>query len=220
VPAQPPGASIRFRWRLGVLVILLAVTGTGVYFLLPSLPSSLTGWFGASLFRPSPVGETSPPENTYPVIDEQTCQLSAEELFSRYHALGENYLKTRKTVTDSNQVRVRLTRNWREADFVCTQGFRDASRREIDRLQGIPIGAHFKEATRLNSCAGELLGKIERELGSETRPALLQRLMRDADRGRNLESDLTNITRDLAFYADKIERLVAEYRSNIEACSF
>ena len=76
----------------------------------------------------------------------------------------------------------------------------------------------MEEATRLNICAGLMIKKIETELNDESRPIIIQRLVREADRSRNLESDLTNISRDLAYLNNKTNRLIEGYRENLDAC--
>jgi len=63
-----------------------------------------------------------------------------------------------------------------------------------------------------------MIKKVESELNNESRPNIIQRLLKNADRSRNLESDLTNISRDLAYLNNKMVRLIEGYKSNLEAC--
>jgi hypothetical protein len=74
------------------------------------------------------------------------------------------------------------------------------------------------ESIKLNNCAGLLIKRLDKELNQESRPIIIQRLVRESDRARNLESDLTDIARDLAYLRNKTARLIDGFEENIEAC--
>ena len=152
------------------------------------------------------------------VYQPATCAWTDAEVFERYHALGESYVKILQRVDRGNQrlASLRLARG--KADAQCPASFLDDSRQEIDQLEKLPVSQWIGEATQLNGCAGLMIKKIESALNEETRPIVIQRLVHEADRARNLESDLTNISRDLAYLSNKTGRLIDGFKENLDAC--
>jgi stress response protein SCP2 len=214
-PPPPPRRSGGFRRFLRALFKtfaisfgLLIVGAAALYFFVPSLfenPEEL-------LQDPRAILQRLPIEYQQP-----TCALTDDEVFERYHALGENYVKILQRVDTSNQLLANLRQDLMR-DIQCPPSFVDKTRQEIDHLEKLPVQGWMEEATRLNVCAGLMIKKIETELGGESRPIIIQRLVREADRSRNLESDLTNISRDLAYLNNKTNRLIEGYRENLDAC--
>ncbi len=147
-----------------------------------------------------------------------TCAWTEDEVFKRYHALGESYVKILQRVGRGNQRLASLRLELGQADANCPASFLDNSRQEIEQLDKLPLAEWIREATQLNSCAGLMIKKIESDLNDETRPIVIQRLVHEADRARNLESDLTNISRDLAYLSNKTGRLIDGFKENLEAC--
>ncbi len=214
-PSPPPRRSGGFRGFLGKLfktfaisLALLVIGGAAAWYFFPSLfenPEEL-------LQDPRTILQRLPMEYKQP-----TCTLTDEEVFERYHALGENYVRILQRVDTSNQLLATLRQDL-IADARCPASFVDQTRQEIDQLEKLPVQGWMEEATRLNICAGLMIKKIETEMNGESRPIIIQRLVREADRSRNLESDLTNISRDLAYLHNKTNRLIEGYRENLEAC--
>jgi tellurite resistance protein TerA len=217
-PAPPPRPSRRsggfkgflravfktFAISFGLLILGVAA----LYFFVPSLfenPEEL-------LQDPRTILQRLPTEYQQP-----TCALADDETFERYHALGENYVRILQRVDTSNRLLAKL-RQELMADARCPASFVDQTRQEIDQLEKLPVQGWMEEATRLNVCAGLMIKKIETEMNGESRPIIIQRLVREADRSRNLESDLTNISRDLAYLNNKTNRLIEGYRENLDAC--
>ena len=207
----------RSKWGKFILAIfILVIAAAAVLIFYPSLlPVPLPKPVQQLIERIKPQGEG---QDNGMLVDSEQCKLSQDAILQRYHTLGENYLKVRQIVNDSNRRRARLAQDWRESGFQCNQAFIDKNQQQIKRLKSLPIDAYAAETTLLNICAGVLIADIEADLSAETRPALIQRLMQNADISRNLESDLTNIARDLAYFSNKADRLIEEYESNREAC--
>lgn len=214
-PPSPQRRSGGFKGFLGKLfktfavsIVLLVIGVAAAWYFFPSLfknPEDL-------LKDPRAILQRLPMDYQQP-----TCALTDEEVFERYHALGENYVKILQRVDTSNQLLANLRQDLMR-DIQCPPSFVDKTRQEIDHLEKLPVQGWMEEATRLNVCAGLMIKKIETELNGESRPIIIQRLVREADRSRNLESDLTNISRDLAYLNNKTNRLIEGYRENLEAC--
>ncbi len=147
-----------------------------------------------------------------------TCPFTDEQVFERYHALGDNYMRILKIIDASNENLTKAKNELRAMEAECPPLFKENNQKEIDRLEKLPIQGWIEEATRLNICAGIMFKKVETELKDESRPNIIQRLVKNADRSRNLESDLTNISRDLAYLNNKMVRLIEGYKSDLEAC--
>jgi tellurite resistance protein TerA len=195
-------------WLL-TIAILIAAVGAGVWFFKP-------GWIEA-------------PETIWPevraYIERQasalppaSCDLTDEQVFERYHALGENYVRILNRVDQSNRLLAELRQQIGQLQGSCPAAINTKSRREIAELEQLPVATWMQEATRLNACAGLIIKGLETELSDETRPIILQRLVRESDRARNLESDLTNIARDLAYLGNKTDRLIAGFSEVLDAC--
>ncbi|MDX1654963.1 MAG: TerD family protein [Candidatus Competibacteraceae bacterium] len=148
------------------------------------------------------------------------CQLETDEIYARYHKLGENYARIRDLIATSDEVRRNLRRMTREAGFGCSERFLETNRQHIERLETLQLDGWMAENTQLNICAGQLNDTIEARIQTEHRNTVLQRLIDEADRGRALESDLTNIARELAYFRNKAQRLIEAFKANIEACDF
>ena len=147
------------------------------------------------------------------------CPVNLDDLFGRYHALGESYLVMRDTVADSNTQRELVSKALRTSEFSCHDQFKDINTHEISRLRELPIDSWFGEASRLSVCIGQHIAEIEAKLGTETESALVSKLVQNADRTRLIESDLVNITRDLAYLRNKSERLIEAYNNHLLTCS-
>jgi len=227
-PFAEPAAN-RWGWLKWVLpVVILGAGLAGAFYYFPGL-SSYVGRPTAGVEQnnePKPTDSASdnrqvtatPAATSSRPYVEPTCGLTDSAVFERYHSLGDNYIKITKIVNNSNQTRAQLRQTMRDNDFQCSQSFVSSSRQEIERLKKLPITEWMQETTTLNICAGLMSQKVETALDSETRPAVIQKLVREADKARNLESDLTNIARDLAYYRNKTERLLSAYESNLEVC--
>jgi tellurite resistance protein TerA len=143
---------------------------------------------------------------------------SEQTLFARYHELGQQYIKILETVDDSNQLLATMREKLLSLTTTCAQTLIDQNRDAIIQLEALPVQRWMDEAIQLNVCAGKLIKQLELALDSESRPVVIQRLLQDADRARNLESDLTNISRDLAYLNNKVQRLIIGYHDNLDAC--
>ncbi len=234
-PPQPLEASNRLRrsrrsWlRIPAVLVVLLASGAGVWFVYraenhdpmiwlknagswlsshSSTPASSTGAIPRS-------GQKDPP----PLYEPPTCTWSNTEVFDRYHALGENYIKILQRIDRSNQNLEKWRLDLRNSDADCPTAFVDGNRQEIEQLQKLPVAEWMTEAIKLNNCAGLIINKVETDLNQESRPIISQRLVREADRARNLESDLTDISRDLAYLRNKRDRLLEGFQENLEACS-
>ncbi len=213
-PTRRRGSGLKkLLWAVFILALAAGVVLIFYPSLLPMpLPQPLQQWVNRIKPQHKHIQGNGMP------VDSEQCKLSQNEILQRYHTLGESYLKVRKIVNDSNRKRARLTQDWRESGFQCDQAFSEKNNTEINRLKELSLQTHAEETNLLNICAGVLIADIEANLRAETRPALIQRLMQNADISRNLESDLTNIARDLAYFSNKADRLIEEYQSNREAC--
>lgn len=149
---------------------------------------------------------------------EATCPFLDEEVFARYHKLGENYGNIDKTITTSNANFKEIQKEVLQAEG-CSPNQIEKNQREIDLLTSLPVQGWMEESIRLNICAGLMMKKIDNEMQAETRPIVLNRLMKNADRSRHLGSDLTDISRGLAYLGNKTARLIEGYQSNLDACA-
>ncbi|MBK1719436.1 TerD family protein [Thiocystis violacea] len=152
------------------------------------------------------------------VYQPPSCAWTDDQVFERYHALGKSYVTILKRVEEANRRLSGMRRELGKADSECPASFGEQSQREIEQLEQLPVGDWMEEATQLNACAGLLIKRVESELGQESRPLIIQRLVHEADRARNLESDLTNISRDLAYQRNKTGRLIDGFKEILEAC--
>lgn len=221
---NPSPRSRRFpvKGLLVVLILLLAGGGGALWYLrpdlLPDLLADLRGGGGSRLSQETPA--PAAPQRTAPApYEPPSCSLPNDKVFERYHALGDSYVKIMQQVERGNQTLTQLRQDLIKFAGACPSSFLDDTRREIAQLEKLPVEAWMKEATSLNACAGLMIKKIETELNGEARPIIIQRLMRETDRARNLESDLTNMSRDLAYLNNKTKRLIEGYRENLEACA-
>jgi len=148
-----------------------------------------------------------------------TCSFTDEQTFKRYHTLGKNYKKIIGIVNDSNKNLSAIRKDLKKLDLACPQELVEKNQREIARLEQLPILDWMKESTQLNICASIMIKKIDAEINTESRPIVLNRLMKNADRSRNLGSDLTDISRDLSYLNNKALRLIEGYQSNLAACA-
>ncbi|MDX1654962.1 MAG: TerD family protein [Candidatus Competibacteraceae bacterium] len=148
------------------------------------------------------------------------CQIDSDELYRRYHRLGENYSTIRTLLEDSDQTLAAIRQQVRQGDYQCSRRFIDSNRQEIERLQSLALEAWQREAVGLGICAGKLNNQLETQIAREDRTTVLQRLVNQADRARALESDLINIARELAYFRNKAGRLIEDYQTAIEACTF
>ena len=235
-PPQPLEAFNRSRrWprTLAVLVVLLTA-GAGVWFLYlaenhdPMIWfKNVESWLSSHSSTPSvlwtPASSTgSIPHSVQngppPLYEPPTCTWTNTEVFERYHALGENYIKILQRIDRSNQNLEKWRLELRNSDTDCPVPFVDSNRQEAEQLTKLPVTEWMTEAVKLNNCAGLIIKKVETDLNQESRPIISQRLVREADRARNLESDLTDISRDLAYLRNKRERLLEGFQENLEAC--
>ncbi|MEY6432276.1 TerD family protein [Thioalkalicoccus limnaeus] len=213
-PSSPPPGPERRRHgsRIGVwaaAAVVVALAGLLLWFLVAPLVERLAD------------DRSELPEPSQPVTaryEPPTCAWSDDEVFERYHALGESYIQILQRVDQSNERLARVRQDLIGLEGRCAADFLDKNRHEIEALERLPVGGWLDQALRLNVCAGLLIKAIETALDGEGRPIIIQRLVREADRARNLESDLTNISRDLAYLRNKTERLKLGYHENLEAC--
>ena len=147
-----------------------------------------------------------------------SCDWTDEQVFERYHALGESYIKILQRVDQGNQRLAGFRQQLTQIEARCPDAVLEQSRREVEQLEKLPVGDWMDEATQLNACASLIIKRLESELSDESRPIIIQRLVREADRARNLESDLTNIARDLAYLRNKTGRLIEGFKEVIDAC--
>ena len=219
-----PGFLKKLVISLMIVLLIASASITGLAYYYPQLLFLISPQL-SSLVQPSirfisddpKQFQASAPETATPI--ETTCPFTDEQVFDRYHTLGENYIRILKTVDIINQHLSELKEELKKIDSKCPQAFVDKNNQEVEQLEKLPIQDWIEETNRLNICAGIMIKKVDTDLQSESRPTIIQRLLRNADRSRNLESDLTNISRDLAYLKNKADRLVKEgYRSNIEAC--
>lgn len=226
IPPIPPVPPVPNRRRSGFFrkvtvfsIVALLVVGASVvalnyyypqlmFLLSPRLSSLLRPVAGPSLGDAQPKKDYVAP----------TCPFTDEQVFDRYHALGENYVRILKLIDSGNENLAKAKDELRTLEAECPPLFKEKNAKEIERLEKLPIHGWIDEATRLNICAGIMIKKVESELNNESRPNIIQRLLKNADRSRNLESDLTNISRDLAYLNNKMVRLIEGYKSNLEAC--
>lgn len=243
-PPEPEPRRRRARpgwlsWSLALLILLAAATGA-LWLLKPDwlgIPGELwdeardrfayTPSTNATLDAPQPLtpesaerGGTASPSRFPTLYHAPTCPWDDTQVFERYHALGENYVRILQRVERSNK----LLGKWRnelrqQSASDCPAPFIEGNRQEFEQLSQLPIAAWMDESINLNNCAGLLIKRLDKELNQESRPIIIQRLVREADRARNLESDLTDISRDLAYLRNKTTRLIDGFQENIEACS-
>lgn len=149
---------------------------------------------------------------------QEGCPLAASEVMDRYHALGENYLAISQIVDESDALRVALGRQLRDMPAACPDAFVSANRERLERLGNLPIGGWFSESDLLSRCIGHLNNEVQARLENLNPVALTRRLMQQADDYRRVESDLTNIARELAYYHNKQHRLRDAFRTHLHIC--
>lgn len=238
-PPEPRRRRPRRLTRLLTLSVLLAAATGAVWFFKPAwlaLPGELWMDLRDRLAYGSP--PTTTPEAPQPATPDgagaetpnarsrtssmfyqaPTCPWNDTQVFERYHALGENYVRILQRVEHSNKLLGKWRQELRRSTDACPTTFVDGNRLEIEQLSQLPVSAWMEEATKLNGCAGLMIKRLDKELNQESRPILIQRLVREADRARNLESDLTDIARDLAYLRNKTARLLDGFQEHIEAC--
>lgn len=211
-----------------LLLLLLGGGGVALWQLYPSALEEAGAFIGSIKSRLQSLGPETTAEDAAATesrgpaapapYEQPTCAWTTDEVFERYHALGESYVRIIKHVDQSNELLRRLRQDLTASDTECPPSFRENSQREIERLGQLPVQAWKEEATQLNICAGLLIKRTDAELDQESRPIIIQRLVHEADRFRNLESDLTNISRDLAYLHNKAERLIEGFTDNLDAC--
>ena len=192
------------RRLLGVL--LLGLCALGGFVLAVSPPAWLTRWFAH---------QSAAPASRLPRAI--LCEVPDEDVWRRYRELGENYVQILDRIGLSNQRLLELRRAL-TAGGLPPPNCAAENQAEIEQLQQLAVQRWLDECEVLNACAGNLIKRQEQELARETRPIVIQRLIAEADRARNLESDLTNIARDLAYQENKKQRLIAGYQENLDAC--
>lgn len=224
IPPIPPTPSRRrstfLRKAVISLVLVLLIMITSVLALnhyYPQLLFLLSPQLSA-LMHSSADHSSDKSQPTKPYVVPTTCSLTNDQVFERYHTLGDNYVKILQIIDASNENLAKLKDNLKTFDSGCPQGFAEENKQEIDKLGKLPLQGWIEETIQLNICAGIMIKKVDTEVKSESRPTVIQRLLKNADRSRNLESDLTNISRDLAYLNNKAVRLVEGYQSNLEAC--
>lgn len=227
-----------WRWTLALLLLLAPLFGALAWFQPTWLDRPAALWAElreqfsttsstATLDAPQPQPTTvatseqhaTPERRTATHYQALTCPWPDAEVFERYHALGENYVRILQRVERSNKLLSKWRNELRESAADCSDPFVVGNQQEAEQLQQLPVAAWMEESIKLNNCAGLMIKKLDKDLNHESRPIILQRLVRDADRARNLESDLTDISRDLAYLRNKTERLLDGFQENIEACA-
>lgn len=185
----------------------------------PTYPPASGETDAQSPARPEPVRTPAGMRPGSPSLQTTVCTWSDEEVFKRYHALGENYVRILQRVERSNKQLLKWRQELRQlGDGHCPAPFIEGNRQEIEQLKQLPVSEWLDESLRLNTCAGLMIKRIDKELNQETRPLISQRLVREADRARNLESDLTDIARDLAYLRNKTARLIEGLQENLDVC--
>ncbi len=211
-PAPPPLPPVSTGGLFGFLKItLFAMLFIGII--------AGLGYYYFSIKAPSPSIKPSITTHSTREYIEPTCTLTNEQVFKRYHTLGENYVKITKIIDVSNRKLAGFREELRAIESDCPRAFIEKNEKQIDILGKLPIQGWVEETIRLNTCAGLMNKKISIDLEYESRPTVIKRLLKNVDRSRNLESDLTNISRDLAYLGNKRNRLVEGYKSNLAACS-
>lgn len=218
-PPQPleasnrPRRSRRFPFKTLTALVILLAGGAGYLWL--QHPQMLTAFLPTGNRATDSSVTARQPLTPY---QPATCALTHADVFERYHALGENYIKILQRIDRSNKLLDKWRLELRNSDTDCPAAFVDNNRQEVEQLQKLPVADWMTEAVKLNNCAGLMIKKIETDLNHESRPIISQRLVREADRARNLESDLTDISRDLAYLRNKRGRLLDGFQENLEAC--
>lgn len=202
---SPPGRRARRSPWPWLILLFLGALGGGIWGYFELGPD----WFANHFMAGNP-------DTAEPVA---TCELEVSEVMEHYHALGESYIRTLEQIDLSNQRLVQLRQALKQAVTQCPADFASNNQGEMYLLELIPFSELMDQAVMLNVCAGGMIARVEQQLQGESRPVVLQRLLQEADRARNLESDLTNISRDLAYLRNKAERLGEGYRENIAACA-
>ena len=215
--------------KLLLLLVFIGICGTLAFGILvydPSLKPLAQAYLmdlfvrAETLASTSGIGPGAPQEfklNKTPNGDE--CPAELDDLYKRYHTLGENYLVMHDVVENSDMQRELVKKALRTSELSCHEQFKDINTREIDRLRKLPIDSWFGEASRLSVCIGRYISEIETRLESETESALVNKLVQNADDTRLIESDLVNISRDLAYLRNKSERLIKAYNNHLETCN-
>ena len=217
-PRPARGRRRPLRW-LALLLFLGMIGGVGYYFYRPfALPdpgpwlARVQDWWPDS--GPPPV-VAAPPA----IEDPGQCSLNAEAVMARYHELGNNYLKISEVIEDGDVLRSSLSRQLREMDLACPDPFEAANREQLETLAGLPIIGWFAETELLSLCVGALNDQIQARLERSNPVAVTRRLTAQADDYRRVESDLTNIARELAYYANKQERLSQAFQTHLDICA-
>ena len=215
--------------KLLLLLVLLGICGTLAFGLLvykPSLKPLAQAYLIDLLQRAETLASSSGIMPGAPqafkveaTLNGDECPVGLDDLYKRYHTLGENYLVMYDVVKNSDTQRELVSKALRTSEFSCHEQFKDINTHEIDRLRELPIDSWFEEASRLSICIGHDIAEIEARLESETESALVNKLVQNADETRLIESDLVNISRDLAYLRNKSERLIEAYNNHLETCN-
>jgi tellurite resistance protein TerA len=236
------GAGLLKKLLISAVALLLlasaSILGLAYYYpqalfvVSPQLSALLRPLINGAASAPSEVSDTSvasdasdiPKQKVVEKADrrsyvEPTCPFVDKKVFERYHELGKNYTRIVEIINNSNQNLASIREDLKELELGCSQQLVEKNQREIARLEQLPIQGWMEESTQLNICASIMTKKIDAEVNTESRPIVLSRLMKNADRSRNLGSDLTDISRDLSYLNNKRVRLIEGYRSNLAACA-
>lgn len=147
------------------------------------------------------------------------CDTLPEDVSVHFQQLEQRYFEIRQTIEQSNKQRVKILKDWRSSGFQCSAKFQKDNQSEIDNLKKLQIGNNLEELKKISLCVGPKIEKLELSMRTASVPSHIEKMTKDMDKLRRLTSSTTNMTMDLAYFKDKLSRLVEEYAANLKNCS-
>lgn len=143
------------------------------------------------------------------------CDTLPEDGVAYFQQLEREYFKIRQALEDSSKQRVKLLNTLRSAGFTCNASLKNDYQAQMASVKALKVADTLEALRKISRCVKPEMEKRQEPLRRPMQPHTVEKIMGEIDKLRTREFDALNMTMDLAYFGNKIGRLVEEYETNL-----